>query len=85
MKKEYQKREAEKGTAPEPDRAVQVCLPMAEVLTSLEQGLGELVRKVGRMFIESVLESEVEQLAGPRSRRVQSRQAYPGEWSRARG
>ena len=49
---------------------------MAEVLTSLEQGLGELVRKVGRMFIESVLEAEVEQLAGPRSRRVQSRQAY---------
>jgi transposase-like protein len=49
---------------------------MAEVLTSLEQGLGELVRKVGRMFIESVLEAEVEQIAGVRSRRTQTRQAY---------
>jgi len=38
--------------------------------------LGELVRKVGRMFIESVLESEVEQMAGPRSCRTATRQAY---------
>ena len=49
---------------------------MAEVLASLEQGLGELVRKVGRLFIESILEAEVEQLAGPRSSRTQTRQAY---------
>ena len=41
----------------------------------MEPGLGELVRKVGRLFIESVLGSEVEQLAGPRSAR-QMRQAY---------
>ncbi len=63
-------------TGPEAERAVQIALRMAEVLTSLEQGLGELVRKVGRLFIESVLEAEVEQLAGSRSRRIQDRQAY---------
>jgi transposase-like protein len=49
---------------------------MAEVLAYLEQGLGELIRKVGRMFIESVLEAEVEQLIGPRSRRHGGRHAY---------
>ncbi len=62
---------------------MQIALPMAEVLTSIEQGLGELVRKVGRMFIESVLEAEVEQIAGARSRRLQSRQAY--RWGVERG
>jgi putative transposase len=49
---------------------------MADVLAHLEQGLGELVRKVGRMFIESVLEAEVEQLIGPRSCRHGERHAY---------
>ncbi len=63
MKRAYQKRAVQKSVESQQDQAVQICLPMAEVLTSLEQGLGELVRKVGRMFIESVLESEVEQIA----------------------
>ena len=72
MKREYQKR----AVQPAADRAVQISLPLAEVLSSLEQGLGELVRKVGRMFIESVLESEVEQIAGVRSQRAPTRQAY---------
>ena len=76
MKKAYQKEAIPTGSKPNQEQAVQVCLPMAEVLTSIEQGLGELVRKVGRMFIESVLESEVEQIAGPRSCRTQTRQAY---------
>jgi putative transposase len=76
LKRAYQKKEEVEAAQPVPERAVQISLPMAEVLTSLEQGLGELVRKVGRMFIESVLESEVEQMVGLRSHRVQSRQAY---------
>ena len=76
MKREYQNREAVNAVQVAAERAVQISLPMAEVLTSPEQGLGELVRKVGRMFIESVLESEVEQVAGPRSWRRQTRQAY---------
>jgi transposase-like protein len=62
---------------------VQIALPMAEVLSCLEQGLGELVRKVGRLFIESVLEAEAEQIAGPRSRRSQQRRAY--RWGREQG
>lgn len=76
MKKEYQKQTTKDAKQPTAERAIQISLPMAEVLTSIEQGLGELVRKVGRMFIESVLESEVEQIAGPRSCRTPTRQAY---------
>ncbi len=76
MKKAYQGKAVQESGERNADRAVQIALPMAEVLSSLEQGLGELVRKVGRMFIESVLESEVEQIAGARSQRVPSRQAY---------
>lgn len=62
---------------------IQIALPMAEVLSCIEDGLGELLRKVGRMFIESVLESEAEQLAGPRSRRTQQRRAY--RWGTEQG
>jgi len=76
LKKAYQKEVVFPESKPKQEQAVQVCLPMAEVLSSIEQGLGELVRKVGRLFIESVLESEVEQIAGPRSCRRQTRQAY---------
>ncbi len=84
MRKEYQKRGTERVTGGEGEGAVQISLPMAEVLTSLEQGLGELVRKVGRLFIESVLEAEVEQLAGSRSARTQTGRLIAGEWSKAR-
>lgn len=42
------------------------------MLNSLEQGLGEL----GRIFIESVLESEVEQIAGPQLCHTQTGQTY---------
>jgi putative transposase len=81
VKEEYQ---SEKATAvavpkeqpPQNELPVQMALPMAEVLSCIEQGLGELVRKVGRLFIESVLETEAEQIAGPRSRRTQARHAY---------
>jgi hypothetical protein len=71
VKEDYQIEEAAeavKGELAARELPVQIGLPMAEVLSCLEQGLGELVRKVGRLFIESVLEAEAEQIVGPRSR-----------------
>ena len=77
MKEEYQRgKEAAEVEQQPQDVPVQIALPMAEVLSCIEQGLGELVRKVGRLFIESVLETEAEQIAGPRSCRSQERHAY---------
>jgi putative transposase len=88
VKKEYQieKETAVAGSRPwstSGELPVQVALPMAEVLSGLEQGLGELLRKVGKLFIESVMEAEAEQVAGPRSRRDPQRQAY--RWGREQG
>lgn len=88
MKEEYQIEEEaaacrQEGQPQASELPVQIALPMKEVLNCLEQGLGELLRKVGRLFIESVLESEAEQIAGPRSRRRQQRQAY--RWGSERG
>lgn len=83
MKASYQKQPAG-AEAPVPEnRPVQVCLPIAEALLALEQGLGELIRRVGRLFVESMLEAEVEQVAGPRSRNNPARQAY--RWGFERG
>ena len=56
LTKGYQKRASQEALQPGADGAVQIVLPMSEVLASIEQGLGELVRKVGRMSIESALE-----------------------------
>jgi putative transposase len=83
VKEEYQKEKQAAEVEQTPDRPVQIALPMAEVLSCLEQGLGELVRKVGRLFIESVLEAEAEQIAGPRSCRRQERHAY--RWGSEQG
>jgi transposase-like protein len=41
-----------------------------------QQSLGDLLRAVGKVFIESVMESEVDQLAGKRSVRDSGKQAY---------
>jgi putative transposase len=38
--------------------------------------LGDLLRSVGKIFIQSVMESEVEQLAGNRSEQMVGRGAY---------
>lgn len=88
MKEEYQieKQAVGAAIAEQPEQSelpVQIALPLAEVLSSLEQGLGELLRKVGRLFIESVLETEAEQLAGPRSCRSLQRRIY--RWGSERG
>ena len=88
MKEEYQiEKEAVVTVEGEPAAAselpVQIALPMAEVLSCIEHGLGELLRKVGRLFIESVLETEAEQIAGPRWRRTQQRRAY--RWGSEQG
>lgn len=84
MKRSYQKPiEPESAVGMKSSQPVQIALPMAEVVSQLEQGLGELVRKVGKLFIESMLEAEVEQLAGPRSRSNAERRAY--RWGSERG
>jgi putative transposase len=81
MKKTYQisrKRAAEKFrefalASPTP---IQLTFPLAEVAELMQTSLGDLVRGIGRAFLESVMEAEVEQLAGKRSQPNPHRNIY---------
>jgi len=62
---------------------IQLALPTAEILNLAQQSLGELLRQVGRIFVENVLDAEVEQVAGERSKPDADREAY--RWGSERG
>lgn len=62
---------------------IQLTFPSSEIVALAQQGLGELLRQVGKMFIENVLDSEVEQIAGKRSQPDPARSAY--RWGNERG
>jgi putative transposase len=55
---------------------IQLTIPTAGIAELTQQSLGDLLRSVGKAFIESVMENEVEQLAGKRSERMSWRGAY---------
>jgi putative transposase len=55
---------------------IQLTFPIAEVAELAQTSLGDLIRGVGKMFIETVMEAEVEQLAGKRSAPDPHRLAY---------
>lgn len=81
MKKTYQisrRRAAEKFrkfalSNPTP---IQLTFPLAEVAELAQASLGDLLRGVGKVFIETVMEAEVEQLAGKRSQPNPQRNIY---------
>ena len=81
MKKQYQinkKRAVDQfhKWATSTDSSVQFTFPTADVAELAQASLGDLLRAVGKVFIETVMESEVEQLVGKRSRRNARRGAY---------
>jgi putative transposase len=55
---------------------VQLTFDTPEMVRLAQQGLGELLPRVGKLIIENVMECEVEQLAGKRSRPDPKRSAY---------
>src|SRR6266849_10139056 len=63
--------------------AVQLVLPMAEIMGWLRQGVGELIRQAGVQIIGLVMEEEVRQLVGERSQPQDDRTA--NRWGRERG
>ena len=62
---------------------IQLTFPTAGIAELAEQSLGDLLRSVGRTFIETVMESEVNELVGARSKPRQSRKAY--RWGKEAG
>jgi putative transposase len=88
VKPRYQK-EAEQAVkqfqswASQSGEPIQLHFPTPDIVKLAEQGLGELVRRLGKMFIEEVLEAEAGQIAGPRSKRSKKRGAY--RWGSEQG
>jgi len=63
--------------------AVQMVLPLAEMVGWLRRGVGELIRQAGLQLMELLMEEEVRELVGERSRPQPDRTA--SRWGKERG
>ena len=63
--------------------AVQMILPMAEMMGWLRKGVGELIRQAGLQLMDLLMQEEVRELAGERSQRQPERAA--SRWGSERG
>jgi len=63
--------------------AVQMVLPMAEMVGWLREGVGELVRQTGLRLMDLLMQEEVRELVGERSQRQTDRKA--NRWGSERG
>ena len=63
--------------------AVQLVLPMAEMVGWLRQGVGELIRQAGVQLVGLLMEEEVRELVGERSQPQTARTA--NRWGKERG
>jgi len=88
MKKPYQI-EAQRAVkqfeamATDGNPAVQLVLPLAEMVGWLRKGVGELVRQAGLQLMDLLMQEEVRELAGERSRQQPDRTA--NRWGSERG
>lgn len=69
--------------AEEKNPAVQLVLPMVEILTLAKEGAGELIRQTGLQLMLLAMTQEIEALTGARYERSPGRQAR--RWSREDG
>jgi len=63
--------------------AVQMVLPLAEMVGWLRQGVGELIRQAGLRLMDLLMQEEVRELVGERSQRQAERKA--NRWGSERG
>ena len=88
MKKPYQI-EAQRAVkqleamAADGNPAVQMVLPMAEMVGWLRKGVGELIRQAGLQLMDLLMQEEVRELVGERSQRQAERTA--NRWGSERG
>jgi putative transposase len=88
MKKPYQI-EAQRAVmqleamAADGNPAVQMMLPMAEMVGWLKKGVGELIRQAGLQLMDLLMQEEVREVVGERSQRQAERTAT--RWGTERG
>jgi len=63
--------------------AVQMVLPLAEMMGWLRKGVAELIRQAGLQVMELLMEEDFRQVVGPRSEPQENRQA--NRWGSERG
>lgn len=63
--------------------AVQMILPMAEMVGWLRKGVGEFIRRAGLQLMDLLMQEEVRELAGERSQQQSERLA--NRWGSERG
>ena len=89
MKKPYQieaqraVKQLEAMAADDGNPAVQMVLPMAEMVGWLRKGVGELIRQAGLQLMDLLMEEEVREVVGERSQRQAERTAT--RWGSERG
>jgi len=69
--------------ATEQNPTIQMVLPLAEIVSLLQQGVGNLLREAGLALMHLVMEEEVESLAGKRHQQHHGRQAH--RWGKEDG
>lgn len=69
--------------AAEGNPAVQMVLPLAEMIGWLRKGVGELIRQAGLQLMQLLMEEEVREVVGERSRQQADRTA--NRWGKERG
>lgn len=69
--------------AAEKNPTLQMILPLAEVVSLLQEGVGNLMREAGLQLMMLVMEEEVRHLAGERHEQKPERQAH--RWGKDRG
>lgn len=62
---------------------IQMVLPLAEVVSLLQEGVGHLLREAGLVLMNLVMEEEVRQLAGSRHQQHPQRRAH--RWGKEKG
>jgi putative transposase len=70
-------------SASEVNPAVQTILPMAEIVGTLQEGVGHLMREAGLLLMMGVMEEEVRHVVG--ERHVQNRERRASRWGREQG
>jgi hypothetical protein len=62
---------------------IQMVLPLAEIVSLLQEGVGHLLRETGLALMQLVMEEEVKSLAGERHQQHEGRRAH--RWGKEDG
>ena len=62
---------------------IQMVLPLADIVSLLQEGVGNLVRETGLALMQTVMEEEVRHLAGDRHQQHEGRRAH--RWGKEDG